>query len=216
MEVPDEMISDAIKKLAGYKCYMAKKVESEKATTIEEPEKQIVSPIRNERGKGYMCSGGNESIVPTLFKKDVVPRKTRSLIVAIEIVASELAKSINTYAELGHKLKGEGSSAAHTKYYDEKLEALTHFNVFEAFEKVIQAKVLTKIKKLLPTHIPNVIADYVKPRLNTFVLKVIKINQINLFTQPSTSIDDLSEMDLKLKLLHIIQDKKSNRTHFTN
>ncbi|GJT52377.1 hypothetical protein Tco_0978534 [Tanacetum coccineum] len=46
------------------------------------------------------------------------------------------------------------------KDYDQKLKALTNFNVSEPFEKAVQAKVLTKIKKLLPTHIPNVIANY--------------------------------------------------------
>ncbi|GJR90761.1 putative reverse transcriptase domain-containing protein [Tanacetum coccineum] len=57
------------------------------------------------------------------------------------------------------------------KEYDQKLEALTNFNVSEAFEKAVQAKVLTEIKKLLPTHIPNAIANYVKPRLNTSMLE---------------------------------------------
>ncbi|GJT44038.1 hypothetical protein Tco_0952753 [Tanacetum coccineum] len=51
------------------------------------------------------------------------------------------------------------------KEYDQKLKALTNFNVSKAFEKAVQAKVLTEIKKLLPTHIPNAIANYVKPAL---------------------------------------------------
>ncbi|GKE10971.1 hypothetical protein Tco_1414522, partial [Tanacetum coccineum] len=55
--------------------------------------------------------------------------------------------------------------------YDQKLEALTNFNVSEAFEKAVQARVLTEIKKLLPTHIPNAVANYVRPRLNTSVLE---------------------------------------------
>ncbi|GKE61235.1 hypothetical protein Tco_1511602 [Tanacetum coccineum] len=101
------------------------------------------------------------------------------------------------------------------KEYDQKLEALTNFNVSEAFEKAIQAKVLIEIKKLLPTHIPYAIANYVKPRLNTSVLEVMKTNQINLFTQSSTSTDDLSKMDLKLKLLNRIHLNKSNDTHTT-
>ncbi|GJU62375.1 hypothetical protein Tco_1244210 [Tanacetum coccineum] len=102
------------------------------------------------------------------------------------------------------------------KEYDQKLEALTNFNVSKAFEKVVQAKVLTEIKKLLPPHIPNAIATYVKPRLNTSVLEVMKTNQINLFTQSSTSTDDLSEIDLKLKLLNRIHLNKSNDTYTTH
>ncbi|GJZ99884.1 hypothetical protein Tco_0672435 [Tanacetum coccineum] len=72
------------------------------------------------------------------------------------------------------------------KEYNQKLEALTNFNVSKVFKKAVQSKVLTKIKKILPTHIANSIATYVKPCLNTFVLEVMKTNQINLFTQSST------------------------------
>ncbi|GKD81774.1 hypothetical protein Tco_1348613 [Tanacetum coccineum] len=100
--------------------------------------------------------------------------------------------------------------------YDQKLEALTNFNVSEAFEKVVQARVLTEIKKLLPTHIPKVIANYVRHRLNSFVLEVMKTNQMKLFTQSSTSTDDLSDMDLKIKLLNRIHSNKSNETHTTH
>ncbi|GJX21121.1 hypothetical protein Tco_0223798 [Tanacetum coccineum] len=92
--------------------------------------------------------------------------------------------------------------------YDQKLEALINFNVFEAFKKVVQARVLAEIKKLLPTYILKSIANYVRPRLNTFVLDVMKNNQINLFTQSSTSTNDLSELDLKLKLLNLIHLNK--------
>ncbi|GKB09581.1 hypothetical protein Tco_0837893 [Tanacetum coccineum] len=67
--------------------------------------------------------------------------------------------------------------------YDQKLEALTNFNVFEAFEKAIQARVLTEIKKLLPTHIPKTLANYVKLHLNTFVLE----NE-NHILRPSTVV----------------------------
>ncbi|GJV89814.1 hypothetical protein Tco_1533752 [Tanacetum coccineum] len=402
MEVPDAMISDAIKKKAGYTYYMAKKVESEKAKIVGELEEQHVSLVKSGRGKGFICYGDQVVNVPNKLKKDVMPRKTRSLTIAEEAVVGELAKSISihepltqqrrrsqltidsqlddtvadTYAEWGQKLKGlavedlavqllldlqkgskasrleslkqkkqavagEGSSAAHNKYcdssdtdsdatlhssssdkteeganetndtnksdmdlsddnpqgdddavrygvflhnkstatpnytylsltvtsssldfiqtlldeiptnklmdfmshlvytdaqttlemfsdeyahhipslpakkipyptttpqpsslqskaqklmqkakknikkinfkkavaqkfreYDQKLGALTNFNVSKAFEKAIQEKVLTEIKKLLPTHIPKAVANYVRPRLNTFVLEL--------------------------------------------
>ncbi|GKD93712.1 hypothetical protein Tco_1373549 [Tanacetum coccineum] len=60
------------------------------------------------------------------------------------------------------------------------MEALTNFNVSEAFEKSVQAKVLTEIKKLLPTYIPNAIANYVNPRLNTSVLELKLLHRIHL------------------------------------
>ncbi|GKE34939.1 hypothetical protein Tco_1454261 [Tanacetum coccineum] len=71
-----------------------------------------------------------------------------------------------------------------------KLEALTNCNVSKAFEKPVQAKVLTKMKKLLPTHIPKAVANYVMPRLNTYVHE--------------------------LKLLNQIHESKPNMTHATN
>ncbi|GKB10464.1 hypothetical protein Tco_0844387 [Tanacetum coccineum] len=114
------------------------------------------------------------------------------------------------------KINFKKAVAQKFREYDQKLEALTNFNVSEAFEKAVQAKVLTEIKKLLHTHIPKVVANYVRTRLNTSVLEVIKNNQINLFTQSSTSTDDLSKMDLKLKLLNRIHLNKSNETHTTH
>ncbi|GKD54675.1 hypothetical protein Tco_1288062, partial [Tanacetum coccineum] len=72
------------------------------------------------------------------------------------------------------------------KEYDQKLEALTNFNVFDAFEKVVQAKVVTEIKKFLLTHIPNAIANYVKSCLNTSVLEVKAVKQIHLYKSNDT------------------------------
>ncbi|GJW53904.1 hypothetical protein Tco_0097989 [Tanacetum coccineum] len=114
------------------------------------------------------------------------------------------------------KINFKKAVAQKFREYDQKLEALTNFNVSEAFEKDVQEKVLTVIKKLLPSHIPKAVANYVRPRINTYVLKVMKNNQINLFTQSSTSTDNLLEMDLKLKLLNRIHLNKSNETHTTH
>ncbi|GJY20809.1 hypothetical protein Tco_0393375 [Tanacetum coccineum] len=114
------------------------------------------------------------------------------------------------------QIKFKKAVAHKFREYDQKLEAPTNFNIFEAFEKEVQAKDLTEIKKLLPTHIPNAIANYVRPRLNTSMLEVVKTNQINLFTQSSTSTDDLSDMDLKIKLLNRIHSNKSNETYTTH
>ncbi|GKA15984.1 hypothetical protein Tco_0695731 [Tanacetum coccineum] len=82
MEIPDIMINDAIKQSPGYKYYKHKRNESEKSKLAEEPKEQYVSPVRSGKGKGYMHSGDQEANVPSAFKKNVVPRKTRSLTVA--------------------------------------------------------------------------------------------------------------------------------------
>ncbi|GJZ43013.1 hypothetical protein Tco_0590268, partial [Tanacetum coccineum] len=70
---------------------------------IDELEKQRVPPLKSRRRKGFMCYGDQ---AVNVSKKDVVPRKTRSLTITEETVVSELANSINTYAEWGQKLKG--------------------------------------------------------------------------------------------------------------
>ncbi|GKC21202.1 hypothetical protein Tco_1023352, partial [Tanacetum coccineum] len=89
------MIDDAFKKLVRYKYYKVKKVGNEKAKAVEEPEEQNVSPVRSGRGKGYMRSGKNEANISKLFKRDVMPRETRSLTIAEETVTAELAKSFS-------------------------------------------------------------------------------------------------------------------------
>ncbi|GJS44951.1 hypothetical protein Tco_0595072 [Tanacetum coccineum] len=96
MEILDTMINDAFKKSTGYKYYKAKKAESEKVKAVEEPKEQNESQVRSGSGKGYMRSGDYEANVPKMFKKDVVPRKTRSLTDAEETVKVELVKSIST------------------------------------------------------------------------------------------------------------------------
>ncbi|GJX67753.1 hypothetical protein Tco_0303480 [Tanacetum coccineum] len=62
------------------------------------------------------------------------------------------------------------------KGYDQKLEALTSINVPEIIKEVVQAKVLTEMKKQLPTCVPTAIAKIVKPRLNNTVLEVMQKN----------------------------------------
>ncbi|GKA19909.1 hypothetical protein Tco_0699824 [Tanacetum coccineum] len=75
-------------------------LESEKAKIVDEPKEQHVSPVKSGRGKGFMYYGDQVANVPNKLKKDVVPRKTRSLTITEETVV------------------GEGSSATHNKYYD--------------------------------------------------------------------------------------------------
>ncbi|GJX42152.1 hypothetical protein Tco_0257142 [Tanacetum coccineum] len=79
--------------------YKHKKIESEKAKATEKPEEQHESPVKSGRGKGYMRLGDQEVNVPSVFKKNVMPKKTRSLTVADNIleesVVVELAKSIS-------------------------------------------------------------------------------------------------------------------------
>ncbi|GKA15986.1 hypothetical protein Tco_0695733 [Tanacetum coccineum] len=90
------MISDSIKKLAGYKFYMAKKVESENAKIVDKLEEKHASLVKSGKGKGFMCYGDQVVNAPNKLKKDVLPRKTRSFTIVEETVVGELAHSIDT------------------------------------------------------------------------------------------------------------------------
>ncbi|GJT54891.1 hypothetical protein Tco_0989945 [Tanacetum coccineum] len=91
MEVPDAMISDAIKKKEG------------------------------RRGKGFMCYGNQVANVPNKLKKDIMLRKTRSLTIAEEVVVDlrkgSKASRLKRLRKKKQPIAGEGSSAAHNKYY---------------------------------------------------------------------------------------------------
>ncbi|GKC61887.1 hypothetical protein Tco_1089485, partial [Tanacetum coccineum] len=137
----------------------AKKAESEKAKAGEEPEEQHESLVISGRGKGYMRSEDQEANVPNVFKKNVVPRK---------------ARKINFKRAVTQKFKE----------YDHNPKALTSINNSKAIDKAIHAKVLTKMKKLIPTNVPRVLANFVKPH-----------------------------MDLKLKLLNRIHESKTHPTN---
>nr|GEV50232.1 hypothetical protein [Tanacetum cinerariifolium] len=115
---------------------------------------------------------------------------------------------LGTHVDVLQKFNFKKAVTWKFKEYDQKLEALTNFNVSKAFEKAVQAKDLTKIKKLLPTHISNVVAIYVKPHLNTSLLEVMKTNQINLFTQSSTSTDIDKDENHILRSLTVTIKKK--------
>ncbi|GJT06246.1 hypothetical protein Tco_0840708 [Tanacetum coccineum] len=204
MEVPDAMTSDEIKKKAGYKYYMAKKVESEKAKIVYELEEQYVSPVKSGRGKGFMCYGDQVANVPNKLKKDVMHKieiyqldeflrqkkqtlkgRSECWLTNKNYSSSDNRSDATLYSSCSDKPEGsanetndadesymdlsdynpygdddDASKEADAKYekeyeevqlqrrqshkkfkeYDQKLEALTNFNVSEAFEKAIQAK----------------------------------------------------------------------------
>ncbi|GJR05077.1 hypothetical protein Tco_0528061 [Tanacetum coccineum] len=168
---------------------------------------------------------GNPELTSYILGASEVSLGTHVDVLATKTLMHEMFPDENAYhlsSPLGIKMSypktnpQPNSLETKAKKLMQKLEALINFNNSEAFKKAVQEKVLTEIKKLLPTHIPNAITNYVRPRLNTFVLKVLKTNQINLFTQSSTTADDLLDIDLKTKQLNKIHSNKSNETYTTH
>ncbi|GJV69570.1 hypothetical protein Tco_1485079 [Tanacetum coccineum] len=74
-----------------------------------------------------------------------------------------------------NKLRSNFKKAVELKFkeYDQMLEALSTINVPEAIEESLQAKVLTEMKKQLPTHVPQTVAKFVKPRLNNILYDIL-------------------------------------------
>nr|GEU63990.1 hypothetical protein [Tanacetum cinerariifolium] len=131
---------------AGYNYYMAKKKESAKDKIVDEPEEKHVSLVKSRRGKGFICYGDQVVNVPTSLKRDFVPRKTRSLTIVKEAVIDMFnewgqklkgpaikdlavqslldlrkgskASRLESLRQKKQPVTGEGSSAAHKKYYD--------------------------------------------------------------------------------------------------
>ncbi|GKE34908.1 hypothetical protein Tco_1454230, partial [Tanacetum coccineum] len=119
------------------KYYKHKRNESEKSKLAEEPKEQHVSPVRSGKGKGYIHSGDQEANVPSAFKKNVVPRKTRSLTVAkqhcgrtspvvedpavqslLDLRKGSKASGLESLKQAKQAVRGEVSSAAHNKYFE--------------------------------------------------------------------------------------------------
>ncbi|GJV78705.1 hypothetical protein Tco_1514575 [Tanacetum coccineum] len=256
MEIPDTMISDAIKKSAGYNYYIAMKKENTyvewgqklKGPTVDDPavrslldlqkgskasileslkqKKQAIvgEGSNNAHNKHYADSdSGSDAILYSscleesenetddaddsdMDLSDDNPDRDDDVNLLNETPANELT-------DLVSNLVYTDAQTASAVIYPEGNPELTSYilgasEVPLAFEKAVQVRV--------HSHIPKAIANYVRPRLNTSMLDVMKNNQISLFTKPSTSTDDLSDMDLKLKLLHKIYESKSNTTHPTN
>ncbi|GJT81920.1 hypothetical protein Tco_1056262 [Tanacetum coccineum] len=273
----DTMISNAIKKSAGYNYYIAKKKESAKDKIVDEPEEQLNVP-----------------------KKDVVPKRTRSLIIAKEIVVDlqkgSKASRLESLMQKKQVVAGEGSSNAHNKHYadsDNDSDAILYSSCSEESENETDDADDSDIDlsndnpqgddaNLLNETTANELMDFMSnpvytdaqttsvemfsdenvhhnantPQPSSLQAKAKKLMQkakknmrkinfkkavtqkfreydqklealtnfnvseafekISLFTKPSTNTDDLLEMDLKLRLLNIIYLNKSNETHTTH
>ncbi|GJZ83847.1 hypothetical protein Tco_0649020 [Tanacetum coccineum] len=227
MEIPDTMIDDAFKKTAGYKYYKAKKVESEKARLLRNQKSRMCFPLEVEEEKVICVQEKMKLMFQSCSRKMLCQGKQDTYaewgqkLKGSSVAHTKYYDNSKTDSDAilySLCLDTSEESANEIDDADESDMDLTDDNPIRdddvvGIEKAIQARVLTEIKKLLPTHIPKVIANYVRTRLNTSVLKVMQNNQISLFAKTSTSVDDLSDMDPKLKLLNKIHE---NKTHPTN
>nr|GEW02291.1 copia protein [Tanacetum cinerariifolium] len=160
-----------------YKYYMAKKVESKNAKIIDEPEEQHVSPVKSGRGKGFMCYGDQVVNVPNKPKKDVVPRKTRSLAILEETVVGDLAKSLVFKNRALNNVKG-----VMTAHYD----YLKHTQ-----EETATLREIVEHERLL--NLLNTSLHYAKANLET--TESLKSEGFELSEKVSSELENQSEND---------------------
>ncbi|GJS88355.1 hypothetical protein Tco_0770991 [Tanacetum coccineum] len=132
---------------------------------------------------------GNHEVLSYLSSASEVPFGTNIDVQATEFDLQEMFPD-----DADHPISSPLTTITHDleveqkfKEYDQKLEALTSINVPKAIEEAIQAKVITEMKKQLPTYVPISIAKFVKP-----------------------------QMEWKLKMLNRMYQNKSNETYDTN
>ncbi|GJS12625.1 hypothetical protein Tco_0407097 [Tanacetum coccineum] len=122
MKIPDTMTSDAIKKLVGYKFYMTKKVESENAEIVDEPEEKHASQSKVEEEKD-LCELANSISIQELRTQQCrrIQLTINSQIdgpLVLIMYARSKASRLESLKQKKRAVVGEGSSAAHNKYYD--------------------------------------------------------------------------------------------------
>ncbi|GKB69257.1 hypothetical protein Tco_0930669, partial [Tanacetum coccineum] len=79
------------------------------------------------------------------------------------------------------------------KEYDHKLETLSSINFPKAIEESVQANVLSKIKKQLPTHVLKAVSTLVKPCINKTVLEIVMENP-NHLNEPNEAIPKVNRV----------------------
>ncbi|GJT43385.1 hypothetical protein Tco_0952100 [Tanacetum coccineum] len=195
MEVPDAMISDAIKKKSGHPVYTDAHTTSVVHNQKENPELTSYISDKNAhhipsppaKKTPYHTTTPESSSLQAKAKK--LMQKAKKNMRKFNFIKAErkfpyptttpqpnslqakAKKLMQKAKKIMRKINFKKAVVQKFREYDQKLEALINFNVSKAFEKAVQAKVLTEIKKRVPTHIPNAITNYVKPRLNTSMLE---------------------------------------------
>ncbi|GJX41747.1 hypothetical protein Tco_0256737 [Tanacetum coccineum] len=88
--------------------------------------------------------------------------------------------------------------------HEQSLNEFSQTNVAEVIEESVQANMMNEVKNQLPKLIPDVVSNFIQPRVDRTVLQALKSNQISLFTTPTTSSATFTEYELKDKLYNMM------------
>ncbi|GJZ57308.1 hypothetical protein Tco_0612802, partial [Tanacetum coccineum] len=72
-------------------------------------------------------------------------------------------------------------------------------------EEYVLARVVNEVKNQLPHVVSGAVLDFIRLRLESIVLSILKTQQINLFTRPTTTTENLTTLEMKLKLVIMME-----------
>ncbi|GJT32107.1 retrovirus-related pol polyprotein from transposon TNT 1-94 [Tanacetum coccineum] len=103
---------------------------------------------------------------------------------------------------------------------EKKVEALSKVDHSEAIEESVQANVINEVKDQLPKFLPKAVCDFVNPRIERTVRKVLQKTPAFLAQSSSTPFqhytrvaESLSEYELKIILFDKMDRSRSYMTH---
>ncbi|GJT40090.1 hypothetical protein Tco_0939955 [Tanacetum coccineum] len=85
-----------------------------------------------------------------------------------------------------------------------RMDDFIAFKVPAAIEASVSTHVFNEVKNHAPTLVPDVVADFIRPRIYRTVLHVLRNKQISLSTTPRLSTTNITISELKEQLLHMM------------
>nr|GEW16766.1 hypothetical protein [Tanacetum cinerariifolium] len=102
-------------------------------------------------------------------------------------VGSKKKKSVSK-----KKGRGEGSKAM--------IDTRELRSLVDIVKESVEACVINEVKNRFPQVIPKALSEFIRPHLESTVLRALNIKQIHLFIRPSTTTENLTICKIKLKL----------------
>nr|GEU53976.1 hypothetical protein [Tanacetum cinerariifolium] len=202
-----------LSKSTRYKYYIAKKAKSKSAKATEELEEQHESQSKVEKEK-VICVQVEDKYAGWGHKLKGLEVKDPAVQSLLDLrKGSKATRLENTNKERDDETDDSNNSKMDLSDDEpegdddaagfRKLEALTSINVSKANDKTVHATIMTEMKKLIPTHVSKVLANYVKPRLNNSGLEIL--GSADAAKRRTTWFDLLLKSDIDQNENHILK-----------
>ncbi|GKA87068.1 hypothetical protein Tco_0808779 [Tanacetum coccineum] len=88
----------------------------------------------------------------------------------------------------------------------QRLDDLMTFKVPDAIEESVVAHIINEVKNQLLKVVPDVVADFIRPRIHSTVLHVLRTKQISLTTTPRLSTTNITIPELNAQILNMMSN----------